>query len=83
MCDVPGSRLGAAAGDLLDRGDFVFDEAGQEEAAEPTDEELAGEALALVSTGMPTREAADRLAARFRVSRRRAYDAVIAQRSAR
>ena len=66
------------------RGEIVVVvEPNQHDVAEPTDEELAGEALALVSTGMPTREAADRLASRFRVSRRRAYDAVIAQRSAR
>lgn len=66
------------------RGEIVVVvEPSHEEAAEPTDDELAGEALALVRTGMPTREAADRLAARFRVSRRRAYDAVIAQRSTR
>ncbi len=66
------------------RGEIVVVvEPSREEAAAPTDDELAAEALALVSAGMPTREAADRLAARFRVSRRRAYDAVIAQRSAR
>jgi 16S rRNA (cytidine1402-2'-O)-methyltransferase len=46
----------------------------------PDDEQLGSEALALVEEGVPTREAADRLAVRFGVSRRRAYDAVIAQR---
>jgi 16S rRNA (cytidine1402-2'-O)-methyltransferase len=66
------------------RGEIVVVvEPNQHDIAALTDEELAGEARALVSAGMPTREAADRLAARFRVSRRRAYDAVIAQRSTR
>jgi 16S rRNA (cytidine1402-2'-O)-methyltransferase len=66
------------------RGEIVVVvEPGDEGAAEPTDDELACEALALVRAGMSTREAADRLAARFRVSRRRAYDAVITQRSTR
>lgn len=48
-----------------------------------TDADLAQQALALVDEGLPTRVAADRLAARSGVSRRRAYDAVIAQRRAR
>ncbi|MEX0664961.1 MAG: 16S rRNA (cytidine(1402)-2'-O)-methyltransferase [Gaiellaceae bacterium] len=48
-----------------------------------TDADLAQQALALVAEGLPTRVAADRLAARSGVSRRRAYDAVIAQRRAR
>lgn len=66
------------------RGEFVIVvEPGDEGASAPTDDELAWEALALVGQGMSTREAADRLAIRFRVSRRRAYDAVIAQRQAR
>jgi len=50
---------------------------------EASDADLAQQALALVDEGLPTRVAADRLAARSGVSRRRAYDAVIAQRRAR
>jgi 16S rRNA (cytidine1402-2'-O)-methyltransferase len=50
---------------------------------ESSDADLAQQALALVDEGLPTRVAADRLAARSGVSRRRAYDAVIAQRRAR
>jgi len=66
------------------RGEIVvIVEPGDEGAAAPTDDELGWEALALVSKGISTREAADRLAVRFRVSRRRAYEAVIAQRRAR
>jgi 16S rRNA (cytidine1402-2'-O)-methyltransferase len=49
----------------------------------PDDAELGSEALALVQQGWSTREAADALADRFGVSRRRAYDAVIAQRRSR
>jgi 16S rRNA (cytidine1402-2'-O)-methyltransferase len=45
-----------------------------------TDEELEAAAEEAVKSGLATREAADRLAKRLRVSRRRAYDAVIAQR---
>lgn len=66
------------------RGEIVVViEPNREEVVELTDDELSGEALALVEAGLPTREAADRLAAALGVSRRRAYDAVIAQRSAR
>jgi len=52
-------------------------------AAEIDDDELARQAAKLVEQGLPTRDAADELAARSGVSRRRAYDAVIAQRRAR
>lgn len=66
------------------RGEIVVViEPNHEEVVELTDDELSSEALALVKAGIPTREAADRLAAALGVSRRRAYDAVIAQRSAR
>lgn len=50
---------------------------------ETDDEQLGTEALALVEQGVPTRDAADQLASRLGVSRRRAYEAVIAQRQQR
>lgn len=66
------------------RGEIVVViEPNHEEVVELTDDELSSAALAFVEAGLPTREAADRLAATLGVSRRRAYDAVIAQRSAR
>lgn len=52
-------------------------------AGETSDEDLARQALELVGEGIPTRLAADTLANRAGVSRRRAYEAVIAQRRAR
>jgi 16S rRNA (cytidine1402-2'-O)-methyltransferase len=66
------------------RGEFVVViEPREEVVAEPTDDELESGAVELVREGLSTREAADALAIRFRVPRRRAYDAVIAQRRAR
>lgn len=44
------------------------------------DDELGREAMIIVQEGVSTREAADQLAERFGMSRRRAYDAVLAQR---
>jgi len=49
----------------------------------PTEEDLAHGARALIDEGVATRAAADFLASQFSVSRRRAYDAVIAQRRGR
>ncbi len=64
------------------RGELVIVlQGGDAGTAAPSDEELAWEALALVRKGMSTREAADRLAIRFGVSRNRAYEVVLAQRS--
>jgi len=65
------------------RGEYTLVLEGSPHPSGPDDEELGWEALALVREGVPTREAADRLAIRFGVSRRRAYDAVIAQRRSR
>jgi 16S rRNA (cytidine1402-2'-O)-methyltransferase len=66
------------------RGEYTLVLAGApEDAVSPDDEQLGSEALALVAEGLSTRAAADRLAVRFGVSRRRAYDAVIAQRRSR
>jgi hypothetical protein len=49
--------------------------------AAPDDELLAEAARQEIKEGRTTREAADRIADRYRVSRRRAYDAVLEQRS--
>jgi 16S rRNA (cytidine1402-2'-O)-methyltransferase len=63
------------------RGEIVLVLAGRTvDDTEPTDDELATEARALVEQGMSTREAADHLAAQFKVGRRQAYQVVIAQR---
>jgi hypothetical protein len=48
-----------------------------------SDDELAQRARTLVAEGMTTRAAADALAQEGGVSRRRAYDVVIAQRRGR
>jgi 16S rRNA (cytidine1402-2'-O)-methyltransferase len=66
------------------RGEHVIVIAPADESVDPpSDDDLAREARVLVDEGITTREAADRLASTFAVSRRRAYDAVIAQRQAR
>ena len=78
------AEANAHVADVTPRGEHVIvvgPRAAQDDA--PTDEDLAREAGALVDEGVPSREAADRLAARLGVSRRRAYDEVIAQRRAR
>jgi 16S rRNA (cytidine1402-2'-O)-methyltransferase len=49
---------------------------------DPDDDELAAAAVGELREGRSTREAADNIADRFGVSRRRAYDAVLAQRRA-
>jgi 16S rRNA (cytidine1402-2'-O)-methyltransferase len=74
----------AAHFDRAPRGEMVIVlEPGVAVDVEASDADLAQQALVLVDEGLPTRVAADRLAARCGVSRRRAYDAVIAQRRAR
>jgi 16S rRNA (cytidine1402-2'-O)-methyltransferase len=50
------------------------------ERDEPDDDVLAAAAVEELGEGRSTREAADRIAARLGISRRRAYDAVVAQR---
>jgi 16S rRNA (cytidine1402-2'-O)-methyltransferase len=55
-------------------------------AAEPvaaTDADLAVEAQAAVASGLSAKDAAAQVAARLGVSRRRAYDAVVASRANR
>jgi len=64
------------------RGEHVIVVGPAPEVAPPTDDELATEARALVEQGLPTRAAADELAARWKVSRRRAYQIVIDQQRA-
>jgi 16S rRNA (cytidine1402-2'-O)-methyltransferase len=64
------------------RGEHVIVVGPAPSAAPPTDDELATEARALVEQGLPTRAAADELAARWKVSRRRAYQIVIDQQRA-
>jgi len=66
------------------RGEYVIVIAPRDEAADvASEDDLAREARALIDQGVATRDAADRIALRFSVSRRRAYDAVIAQRQGR
>jgi 16S rRNA (cytidine1402-2'-O)-methyltransferase len=61
------------------RGEHVIVVGPAPETAPPTDDELAAEARGLVEEGLSTRAAADELAARWNVSRRRAYQIVIDQ----
>jgi 16S rRNA (cytidine1402-2'-O)-methyltransferase len=64
------------------RGEFVIVLEGRDLAeAAPDDELLAEAARQEIKEGRTTREAADRIADRYGVSRRRAYDAVLEQRS--
>jgi 16S rRNA (cytidine1402-2'-O)-methyltransferase len=64
------------------RGEFVIVVEGRDPTeAEPDDETLAAAARQEIEEGRTTREAADRIAHRFGVSRRRAYDVVLTQRS--
>ena len=62
------------------RGEYVV-VLGGVEAVPVTDEDLAAEAQAAVAAGLSARDAAARVAARLGVSRRRAYDAVVASRA--
>ncbi|HEY8215577.1 MAG TPA: 16S rRNA (cytidine(1402)-2'-O)-methyltransferase [Acidimicrobiia bacterium] len=64
------------------RGEFVIVVEGRAPAeAGPDDETLAEAARQEIKEGRTTREAADRIADRYGVSRRRAYDIVLTQRS--
>jgi 16S rRNA C1402 (ribose-2'-O) methylase RsmI len=66
----------------LPRGEFVIVVEGRAPAeAGPDDETLAEAARQEIKEGRTTREAADRIADRYGVSRRRAYDIVLTQRS--
>jgi 16S rRNA (cytidine1402-2'-O)-methyltransferase len=70
--------------DTSPRGEFVIVVAPiTARAIDTSDDELAEQARVLVEEGIPTREAADRLAVLLQVPKRRAYDAVITQRRAR
>lgn len=63
------------------RGEHVIVLAGAPAAAAATDEEVAAAARAELATGASTKEAAEHIAERLGVARRRAYDAVLAARS--
>jgi 16S rRNA (cytidine1402-2'-O)-methyltransferase len=64
------------------RGEVVVVVEGREPSeAAPDDETLAEAARQELADGRTTREAADRIADRYGISRRRAYDAVLTQRS--
>jgi 16S rRNA (cytidine1402-2'-O)-methyltransferase len=74
----------AHAADVTPRGEHVIVLAPRDPTTDaPGEDDLAREARVLIDEGVPTRDAADQLASRFSVSRRRAYNAVIAQRQAR
>ena len=63
------------------RGEFVLVVEGREPVEVAAgDDVLAEAARQEIREGRSTREAADNIAKRFKVSRRRAYDAVLAQR---
>jgi 16S rRNA (cytidine1402-2'-O)-methyltransferase len=63
------------------RGEHVVVLAGAEpRVTEATDDEVAAEARAALAAGLSTKDAAAHVAARLGVARRRAYDAVVAQR---
>jgi 16S rRNA (cytidine1402-2'-O)-methyltransferase len=64
------------------RGEYVL-VLGGAEALPATDEDLATEAQAAVAAGLSAKDAAAQVAARLGVSRRRAYDAVVASRANR
>ena len=64
------------------RGELVMVVEGRDPAeAAPDDETVAEAARQEIEEGRTTREAADRIAHRYGVSRRRAYDVVLTQRS--
>ena len=60
------------------RGEYVLVLAGAGAADAPTDDDLAAEARAALEAGMSARDAAAHVAGRLGVSRRRAYDVVVA-----
>ncbi len=63
------------------RGEYVVVVAGADaRATDATDEDVETEARAALAAGVSTKDAAAQVAARLGVSRRRAYDAVVAQR---
>lgn len=63
------------------RGEHVLVVGGAPPAAAPTDAEVTEAARAELAGGASTREAADRVAERLGVGRRRAYEAALAERS--
>jgi len=63
------------------RGEHVLVLGGAPPAAAPTDADVAEAARAELAGGASTREAADRVAERLGVGRRRAYEAALAERS--
>jgi 16S rRNA (cytidine1402-2'-O)-methyltransferase len=63
------------------RGEHVLVVGGAPPAAAATDDDVAEAARAELAGGASTKEAADRIAERLGVPRRRAYDAVLAERS--
>lgn len=77
-----GTLAAAAAhvGAVEPRGEHVIVLAGAPAAAAATDDDVAAAARAELAAGTSTREAADRIAEQLGVARRRAYDAVLAQR---
>jgi len=60
------------------RGEHVLVLAGAEPRDAPTNDDVAAEARAALDAGLSARDAAGQVAARLGVSRRRAYDAVLA-----
>jgi 16S rRNA (cytidine1402-2'-O)-methyltransferase len=71
----------AHVGEHPPRGEHVLVVGGAPADAPPTDEEIAAAVRDELAAGASTREAADRVAARLHVARRRAYEAALAQRS--
>ena len=63
------------------RGEVTIVLDGAPPAADATDDEVADAVRAELAAGASTREAADRVADRLGVARRRAYDVALAQRS--
>jgi 16S rRNA (cytidine1402-2'-O)-methyltransferase len=70
----------AHVAEQVPRGEHVVVLGGAPPAADATDDDVAEAARTELEGGASTREAADRVAERLGVGRRRAYDAVLAQR---
>ncbi len=70
----------AHVAEQVPRGEHVLVLGGAPPAADATDDDVAEAARTELEGGASTREAADRVAERLGVGRRRAYDAVLAQR---
>jgi 16S rRNA (cytidine1402-2'-O)-methyltransferase len=70
----------AHVAEQVPRGEHVIVVGGAPPAADATDDDVAEAARTELEGGASTREAADRVAERLGVGRRRAYDAVLAQR---